>query len=44
MIKPDGVQRGDYPEIMKRFEQRGFKLVALKLFRPGKKLLEEHYH
>ena len=32
MIKPDGVQRGLIGEIIKRFEQRGYKLQALKLF------------
>ncbi len=31
IIQPDGVQRGLVGEIIKRFEQRGFKLVALKL-------------
>lgn len=31
MIKPDGVQRGLVGEIIKRFEVKGFKLVALKL-------------
>ena len=30
MIKPDGVQRGFVGEIIKRFENRGFKLVAMK--------------
>ena len=30
MIKPDGVQRGLVAEIIKRFEQKGFKLVAMK--------------
>lgn len=30
MIKPDGVQRGLVGEITKRFEQKGFKLVAMK--------------
>lgn len=30
MIKPDGVQRGLVGDIVKRFEQKGFKLVALK--------------
>ena len=30
MVKPDGVQRGLIGEIMKRFEQKGFKLVAMK--------------
>lgn len=31
MIKPDGVQRGLVGDIIRRFEQRGYKLVALKL-------------
>ena len=30
MIKPDGVQRGLVGEIIKRFETKGFKLVAMK--------------
>ena len=30
MVKPDGVQRGVVGEIIKRFEQKGFKLVAMK--------------
>lgn len=30
-IKPDGVQRGLVGEIIKRFEQKGFRLVSLKL-------------
>ncbi|KAG7231961.1 hypothetical protein INR49_006573 [Caranx melampygus] len=29
-VKPDGVQRGLCGEIIKRFEQRGFKLIAAK--------------
>jgi nucleoside-diphosphate kinase len=43
MIKPDGVQRGLMGEIIKRFEQKGFKLVAMKLTAPGKEHLEKHY-
>lgn len=31
MVKPDGVQRGLVGEIVKRFEAKGFKLVALKM-------------
>lgn len=31
MIKPDGVQRGLVGDILRRFEQRGYKLVGLKL-------------
>lgn len=30
-IKPDGVQRGIIGEVIKRFEQKGFRLVALKM-------------
>ena len=30
MIKPDGVQRGIVGDIIKRFETKGFRLVALK--------------
>lgn len=30
-VKPDGVQRGLIGDIVKRFEQRGYKLVAAKL-------------
>ncbi|KAA0725223.1 Nucleoside diphosphate kinase A [Triplophysa tibetana] len=42
-IKPDGVQRGLVGEIIKRFEQKGFKLVALKLIQANDDLLREHY-
>ena len=30
MVKPDGVHRGLVGEIIKRFEQRGYKLVGIK--------------
>jgi nucleoside diphosphate kinase len=30
MVKPDGVQRGLVGEILRRFEQKGFKLIAMK--------------
>ena len=43
MIKPDGVQRGLIGPIITRFEQKGFKLVAMKLVSPGKAHLEQHY-
>merc|ERR1711939_82630 len=42
-IKPDGVQRGLVGKIVKRFEQRGFKLVAMKLCKPGLEHLKQHY-
>ena len=43
MIKPDGVQRGLVGEIIARFEKKGFKLTALKLYKPARELLEAHY-
>ncbi len=43
MVKPDGVQRGLVGEIIKRFEQKGFRLVALKLVQPTETLLRQHY-
>jgi len=43
MIKPDGVQRGLVGEIIKRFEQRGYHLSAMKMVQPTKELLETHY-
>jgi nucleoside-diphosphate kinase len=43
MIKPDGVQRGLIGEIIKRFEQRGYKLNALKLYQASEELLKQHY-
>merc|ERR1712007_355878 len=42
-IKPDGVQRGLDGEIIKRFEQKGFKLVAMKMMQASVEHLEEHY-
>ncbi|ROW01840.1 hypothetical protein VMCG_05647 [Cytospora schulzeri] len=42
-IKPDGVQRGLIGPIIQRFEQRGYKLVAIKLVTPTKEHLEAHY-
>ncbi|RDL38677.1 Nucleoside diphosphate kinase [Venustampulla echinocandica] len=42
-IKPDGVQRGLVGPILSRFENRGFKLVAIKLVTASKEHLEKHY-
>ncbi|XP_068162176.1 nucleoside diphosphate kinase B-like [Antennarius striatus] len=42
-IKPDGVQRGLIGEIIKRFEMKGFKLVAMKMVHASKEHLEKHY-
>eukprot|EP00745_Piridium_sociabile_P040282 TRINITY_DN76989_c0_g1_i1.p1 TRINITY_DN76989_c0_g1~~TRINITY_DN76989_c0_g1_i1.p1 ORF type:complete len:155 (-),score=8.40 TRINITY_DN76989_c0_g1_i1:67-531(-) len=43
MVKPDGVQRALVGKIMDRFEQRGYKLVALKMKIADDSLLHEHY-
>ena len=43
IIKPDGLQRGLVGEILSRFENVGLKLVALKMRRPTRQLLEKHY-
>ncbi|EAU88183.1 nucleoside diphosphate kinase [Coprinopsis cinerea okayama7 len=43
MIKPDGVQRALVGKIIQRFEERGFKLIALKLTQPTEAHLEKHY-
>ena len=43
MVKPDGVQRGLVGEIIKRFEQKGYKLVAMKMTHASEEHLKEHY-
>lgn len=43
IIKPDGVQRTLIGEIIKRYEQVGFKLKALKLIVPSPEKAKEHY-
>ncbi|KAK6106697.1 Histidine-rich glycoprotein precursor, putative [Brugia malayi] len=42
-IKPDAVQRGLIGKIFERFEQRGYKLVAMKMLKATKSHLEIHY-
>ncbi|HVK03700.1 MAG TPA: nucleoside-diphosphate kinase [Armatimonadaceae bacterium] len=43
MIKPDGVQRRLTGEIIRRFENRGLKLVGLKTLVPTRDVAEKHY-
>jgi len=43
LIKPDGVQRMLVGRILARFEERGLKVVALKLMRVDRALAERHY-
>ena len=42
-VKPDGVQRQLVGEIIRRYENKGFKLVGLKLIQPTRELAEKHY-
>ncbi|RDA91615.1 hypothetical protein CP533_4651 [Ophiocordyceps camponoti-saundersi (nom. inval.)] len=42
-VKPDGVRRGLVGEIISRFENRGFKLVAMKMTQPSKEHMQKHY-
>ncbi len=43
MIKPDGVKKGLIGEIIRRFEQRDLKIVALEMFQPTTKQIDDHY-
>ena len=43
LVKPDGVQRGLIGEIIGRFEQRGLKLVGLKMLQMSEELAKQHY-
>jgi nucleoside-diphosphate kinase len=42
-VKPDGVQRGLVAEIIRRFEEKGYKLVGLKLMQVSRETAENHY-
>jgi len=43
IVKPDGVQRSLIGEVIKRYEQCGLKLVALKMVIPSRELALKHY-
>jgi nucleoside-diphosphate kinase len=43
IVKPDGVGKRVVGEIIKRFESEGFKLVAMKMVRPGREKMEGFY-
>ena len=43
LIKPDGVQRQLVGRIIERYEQRGLKIVGLKLVQTSRELAETHY-
>lgn len=43
LIKPDGIQRALVGEILARLERVGLKIVALKMVRAERRVLERHY-
>ena len=43
MLKPGVLQRRIAGEILNRFERKGFKIVALKMLRMSRSLVESHY-
>ncbi len=44
ILKPDAIQRGLVGEIIKRFEQIGLKIVAMKMHRADEEKLWKHYN
>ena len=42
-VKPDGVKRGLVGEIIKRFENKGFKLIGLKMLDVTPEMAQQHY-
>ncbi|MCQ2753573.1 MAG: nucleoside-diphosphate kinase [bacterium] len=42
-IKPDGVKRGIIGKIIERFEDKGFKIVGMKLLQVTDELAAKHY-
>lgn len=43
LLKPDAVQRGLVGEIVRRFEDRGLKVVGMKMLRVSRSLAESYY-
>ena len=43
MMKPDGVKKGLIGEVIRRFEQRDLKIVALEMFMPEFDKVNDHY-
>lgn len=42
-VKPDGVIRGLVGDIIKRFERKGYKLIAMKMLDVTPEMAEKHY-
>lgn len=43
LVKPDGVRKGLIGEIIRRFEQRDMKIVALEMCMPTRAMVDGHY-
>jgi len=43
MVKPDGVKRGLVGEVVRRLEQKGFRIVGMKLMQIPRETAEKHY-
>lgn len=43
LVKPDGVERGLIGECIKRFEQRGFRICALRMVHASREQMQKHY-
>jgi nucleoside-diphosphate kinase len=43
LVKPDGVRRSLVGEVIRRIEQKGYHVVALKMMNADRALLERHY-
>jgi len=43
LLKPDALQRNLLGRIIERFEQKGLKIVGLKMMQLGDVILDEHY-
>ena len=43
LVKPDGVVRGLVGNVTARFEQRGLKIVGMKMIWPDKEFAKKHY-
>jgi nucleoside-diphosphate kinase len=43
LVKPDGFKRGLSGEVLRRIEQKGYRLVALQILTPTREMLAVHY-
>lgn len=44
ILKPDAIQRGLIGDLLKRFENTGLKLVAMKMIVPKEEIVWQHYN